>query len=322
MVGSNARFAWLTVVTLLVTLLAGCTGGGDDLADPGVDGPEYDGDTGAVQGRVLDEEGVPVAGAQVGLVGAATFETATDEAGAFAFADVPPGRYVVSVLRLGYESTAQAVDVLADDVADVEILLTQIYIPEPYVDTFGPYAGYFECKMSGYSGTNRWTGNCGSVCVVTCVWQDSLGNNEVNRFEFETTSDDYRTVVGDMRWTPSAYGTSTELRMSFSYDERTSGHWFCSGEGPSPLQWRLEYVEDEDEPECHGASQQLPDDEPPHPTTEDLLIVYGGVPFARIGTGNPTGEPTFITFQQHFEMAVTVFYGEPGPTGYTGFLDA
>lgn len=42
----------------------------------------------------------------------------------------------------------------------------------------------------------------------------------------------------------------------------------------------------------------------------------------RFGAGSPTGEPTFVTFQQHYEMAVTVFYEDPAPAEWSSFPDA
>lgn len=108
--------------------------------------------------------------------------------------------------------------------------------------------------------------------------------------------------------------------MSFSYENRTSSHWFCSGEGPSLLQWRFEKQDADDDPECLGASQQLPDDEPEEPTTELNLRVYANVPFGRTSTSDP--QPSFVAYEQRFDMMVTVFHVEPGPEEFTGFPDA
>ncbi len=317
-----SRAPGVVLILVLSTILAGCSGGGSTVDPNDVTQPTFTDETGAVAGRVLSDEGLPLGNAQVALNGDVSAETSTDEDGAFAFADVAPGKYVLFVVRLGYEAASQSVSVTAGEQTTVELTLTAIAVSEPYSDTFGPFSGYFECKQSfRIPAVSSWTGNCGSVCTVTCVWAPPIGDNEVNRFEFEMTSDDYRTVVGDMRWTQTTYGTSTELRMSFSHDERSSSHWFCSGEGPSPIQWRFERPDAETDAECFGASRGSSDD-PAEPSTEELLIVYGGVPFSRFGTDTPTGEPTFITLQQRYEMGITIFYGEVGPADWSSFTDA
>ena len=89
----NMRAASL-LRTLLFCLLA---------ATPGRAAPP---DT--LSGRVSDPRGGPVAGAQVALVELAR-ATASGADGRFVFASVPPGRYTVTVRRLGYGAASASV---------------------------------------------------------------------------------------------------------------------------------------------------------------------------------------------------------------------
>src|SRR5688500_786360 len=59
---------------------------------------------GAVQGRVTNANGVPVADATVAAVNdenGAQFTAATDQQGAYAFAALPVGKYTISIVNAG-----------------------------------------------------------------------------------------------------------------------------------------------------------------------------------------------------------------------------
>jgi hypothetical protein len=57
---------------------------------------------GSIGGRVGDPAGNPIPGAMVTLQGARSRRTTTDAAGAYAFAQLPPGRYAVEVSGTGH----------------------------------------------------------------------------------------------------------------------------------------------------------------------------------------------------------------------------
>ncbi len=63
--------------------------------------------TAAVTGNVADESGAPIGGASVNLRGPSTQNTTSDAKGAFAFSNVKPGIYVLSVDKPGYTSAVQ-----------------------------------------------------------------------------------------------------------------------------------------------------------------------------------------------------------------------
>lgn len=310
----------LPAFVLLIVGLSGCSGGDSgDVTGEDPARPQVADDLGAVQGRVTDDEGLPVAGAVVAIV-QLDVQTSSGAGGAFVLNNLEPGRHTLFVNRLGFEAAGKLVDVVPGEVTTVDVVLSAIVVSEPYVENFGPFQGYFECK-AGMQAYGAWSGNCGSVCVVvTCVWAQSLGSNDKNVFEFQMSSDDYRSVVGAMQWLPGTSATSGELSMIFSYDGRGGGHWFCSGAGASPVQWRFERPTAEEEAECQGYTRGG-DRDPAEPSTEETLMVFASVPFPSFGASNPTGTVANVAFQQHYEMYVSVFYGDPAPAEFSALPD-
>ena len=84
---------------------------------------------GTVSGRVRSEVAIPVEGATVrlSLVADTTIQrvTDTDRLGFFAFHDVAPGAYALSVARIGYASHEEGVDVPPEADVQVEMTLTE-----------------------------------------------------------------------------------------------------------------------------------------------------------------------------------------------------
>ena len=68
--------------------------------------------TGALYGRVVDDLGDPLPGANV-ILQDTQIGTATDIDGNFVMTDIPPGAYVVQVAFVGYQALAEDVQVVA-----------------------------------------------------------------------------------------------------------------------------------------------------------------------------------------------------------------
>jgi hypothetical protein len=304
----SGRIAFVLLGSLL---LAGCAGTTATTETPPGIMIDPDAEVGAVEGRVVDDAVNPIAGAQVGItLDSGILQAVADAQGGFVIPNVPAGRHTIGAIALGYTSAAKSIEVAVGEVTSVTLALVPIPVVEPYVETFGPYQGYFECRMArlGTTGECGWGG--GSVPHPTQLYP-----NDKSIFRFNITSEDYRTFVGDMRWQQGSFATSTAMRLAFSYDKRTSNHWFCSGEGPNPLQWRWEYP-DVESSVC-TSSQDGADGEPDRPYIKDNpMRAYANVPF---GTNT---NPVYLSLQQKFDVIVTVFYGEPAPAEFNGFPDA
>jgi hypothetical protein len=172
-------------------VLAGCAGPStptetDDLAGP----PTVTDDTGAIQGLVLDDIGIGVAMAQVQLREAPEQGLAlTNQAGAFQFEGLEPGRFVMDVSSIGYRSVARHVDVVAGEITEVRIELEPIAI------------------SGSFSSLEILEGKivCGSgVIVVTQVACGSALDEENQRFLFQYEVEAENTgVLWEVAWTPT-----------------------------------------------------------------------------------------------------------------------
>ena len=321
----QARLATLSV--LLATVLAGCASS-EGSSDPLATSVEPLPDAGTLSGSVTDDALVPIVGAQVALL-ETSIATTTDETGFFQISNLAPGDYNLAVAALGFDSIAQFVTVEPNAEVPVSVILQPIAVEDPYVEVIGPETWYFECRL----GTPVLTGPCGAV---------SLPNDKAS-LAFNAT-EDVQDWVGEMRWAPGSFATSKALRLSFSYTDRTSSHWFCTATSESPVSFHYDvtilgdlednaYVKEHreegcvTEPYCGIASSQLNDDEPWHPfdldregVDEDAqLLIYTNTPF---GCAQP--DPTHaveLSLQQRLETMLTMFHGQHKPADYTAFPD-
>lgn len=313
-------YLWVAL-TLVSLWLSGCAGADakeEPVAPTVASGDTLDG--GTLRAIIIDDAALPLQGATVGITQLG-LQSTSDETGTALFTNLPPGSYQVAAATLGYSSAAKAVNVEVGVESAVTLTLIPIVIETPFQQTFGPLQGYFDCRMGATTVASTWTAACGTVSVplVGFVGPGTAGQNpwanDNSVLKFQVATNNTQTVIGDMRWTPSAVGTSTSLRFAFSYDGRPSTHWWCSGEGPSELQWRWEA---EAESTCSNVGSS---DEEPVPRTHNddgeplTMRVYANAPFGTLEN------PVYLTLQQKFEIITTVFYGERAPDVFSGFTD-
>ena len=84
--------------------------------------------TGGVEGRARDDEGPPVFSASVLLTlddGSEVVRfTETDRLGHYRLEDVLPGRYELHVQRIGYATSVQPIDIIAERWLEIDVTLT------------------------------------------------------------------------------------------------------------------------------------------------------------------------------------------------------
>jgi iron complex outermembrane receptor protein len=88
--------------------------------------------TGSVSGRVTDESGAAVSGAEVRVEGT-TLHASTDDQGRYELREVPAGERSLRVLMLGFKSLVRTVTVSAGVIATLDFQLEKSVIPLPAV---------------------------------------------------------------------------------------------------------------------------------------------------------------------------------------------
>lgn len=290
--------ALLPAALLVMVALAGCTAG--ETAGPAdVSGPGDDNvsdDTGLLRGLVVDDAFKPLAAAIVGIP-KLDVETTTAQDGAFELAGLAPGSYTLAAQKLGYESAAKRVDVVAGEVIDVNIELTPIAIVDPFVDV-QTWTGYAECQI----GTPAVLANC--VPIQNIINQYNLPNpTNTNQIGWFFVLEPRNETVGglyEMIWEKSTGYTAEELSLNIEPENTGLGGGYESGSGPSIL--RVEV--DDNEP----YTSVDPNDEE---NDEVQVRVFAA------GTNPPT-----VVVDQRFEVWSSVFYYAHPGDAYTALGDA
>ncbi len=230
---------WIALFLVTATL-AGCTdnapveepGGGDGLDLQATES------TGVIRGVVVDDAIRPVIGAAVSIRGTAgTFETQTNEDGAFGFQDLEPGAWFITVTMDGFfQATARANVVASEDLPDVvKIQLERNPEETPYVQSVN-YAGFIEC-------TSSFLVLCGIPNLLSPLVCDEtgvcLGNNITNdRFTPTFYYDPGALwVQTELVW-DSSQSLSPDLYFEMeALDDGCDGNttFLANAEGPSPI---------------------------------------------------------------------------------------
>lgn len=128
----SRKTGWAACALVLAFAFAGCAGSAPSKAagvSPGggeirqsVGATAAQAGLGTIAGSVLNENGAPLKGAKVSLLGASQHGT-SDERGKFTFTEVEPGRHVLRADLEGYETLENPVDVQKDAITQVDVIL-------------------------------------------------------------------------------------------------------------------------------------------------------------------------------------------------------
>jgi hypothetical protein len=179
---------------LLVTAIAlsGCAGSAPKASDQPPASPIVDDESGAIQGIVTTSELEPIKNAQVALQSGALDPTLSDADGRFLFSGLEPGKHVVFITALGYESLARNVEVIASEISELSIQLQELQSDAPF--------SVSELK-DGYIACGTGTGKDG----VAGFTQVECGSNDPNQeFLFKYNfAKDLKGILFEMTWKPS-----------------------------------------------------------------------------------------------------------------------
>lgn len=195
--------------------------------------PEFAADEGALVGRVINDEQLPLANATIRLVGGGRpsaallmvasslsqpAETRSASDGRFQFNHLEPGTYSVIALADGHQPAARGAEIRAGEVTSVILTLTPI--PPPYVPYMkqGPvWNGYLGCSVGFYSISSLDV--CGNV------------DSKVNSSTRLALGSHLNAIHWEMKWQSSSALSARYLSLLF-----TSAVIFnCAHAGPSPI---------------------------------------------------------------------------------------
>jgi hypothetical protein len=300
----------LGISLLLFVALAGCAGGKAPVAETAEPSSVLDaGDEasgGDLVGNVVDDQIQPLSNVDVALIDT-EFAVKTDAAGAFEFRNLPAGSHKIAAQRLGYSSVLRSVDIVAGETLELTLTLTATAIKEPWADVQGPFAGFSNCEF----GTAALTGPCLGVNAIY-----GAQPNEKGQFPFKM-HDETTSLVAEMRWSQSTAATAQSNGLQFSYQGRSTSHYWCWGAGNSPV--KIQYNWEDNECISSGAhpKQQAAASAP---TEKQTLFVRLSHPFRPVGsTSDPA--PVIVTVQQKFEMVYTLFQNQLPPEDYSALTD-
>lgn len=309
--------------------MAGCADA-PALSAPGGTGPISDADlidaeTGAVQGHISTEDLLPISGALVALRGT-EFSTMTDENGFFLFRGVPPGPQTLDIAALGYSSTARLVAVEAGLVANIEITLSIIPIPDQAYVSVLQDAGFLECAMGAvvfvapctYGYRSLW-GNAHNAGVNLTAAAGLPSDLHNNKFWLNfTINPGAQQLIAELIWEAgSAAATTMQLFIlcgDFDYvlNECTEEHRYGVNTSTSPVRVDVNMMDKDDDGD-DNMTKGCPDSK---------FCVTKGIPvWWTNDVAMPFTTPQFA-FQQRFDVYDSIFYNGQAPEDYTILPDS
>jgi hypothetical protein len=276
-------------------------------------------DTGVVQGHVRSDDLLPIAGAIVGLTQSGP-EDKTDEAGLFVLRDIAPGKHVLVAQRLGYGSVARSVQVVAGQVATLEITLKAMEVPKEVYSETVQTPGYLECGFGMAAFAAPCTYPYRLVHGNAMKYGVNLTNYgfapdlHPNRFWLNiTVKPGADQLVAEMVWRAGSAAAQT-MRLFIlcgdfdpTLNECTQGIRYGNGNGfagTSPVRVTIDAKEFRTKG-CPASKFCLKDK--PIWVANDVAL--------------PWATPPQVAFQQKVEVWDTVFYNGPGPDGFTVLPD-
>jgi hypothetical protein len=293
----------LAAVVLLLSLLAGCAGGGPANVPEGSDSAPIPVGTGRLCLVVVDEaiRPIPGANATVRLADGAVRTSVSDQDGR-ACLELPPGTYIVEVRHIHqtYTPAQTSAEVEGGQESILKIQLERLFEREPYHVT-QKFDGFIQC---GYAVS----GVMSSLCVndythfvgpYTCPECEHLFDRRSTDFAVDAG---WQTMVFEMTWDPTAQGTSDRMRLTISHFPRPATHWYCGGASADPVLVRMDV----------GVVCEDQQDEPE-------LVPPEGLPNMHLfaATNAPPGQPASVAFNQGFTVFINVFHFGTPPEGWS-----
>lgn len=306
----NGRFGIFVAWSLVAAGLAGCLGGEDAGGPQGV-GFDAE-DAVLIEGQVLDQELVPVAGAYVGTSDG-DHENTTDDEGLFRLGPVAPGDHVVVIEKDGYAVAEVPVSVPPGGPVDrLSILLTPVAADVPYhlSETFVTFV---------YCATYNPIGGVPCTKLIDYVAGTNVSPEERFAYPFEIQNPGLANMLIEMNWETQQFGKDMLYMIQTPPGQPLTAATvkYFAKDGPSPLRgWLTAGVAND----CGGSECAGVFDATPGNITYEALTVWSGE------NGTIPGVPGVLSgwsfyINHRTETWHTFFHNRPGPAGFSALPD-
>jgi len=277
----------------LMLALAGCAGGSaKEIPPPPTAGPAtFDEATGAIEGLIINEENLPLAGASVGILELPETLTVSDVAGAFTINNIAPGTYTLSAAALGYGSDGKRVDIVTGEITTVTIVLAAVALEEAFIQT-DIEKGRFEVAFR----------------IMPEVGGYAFGGDTVHEFKTDDRTDAIGGLLFEMTWqNTQALAGGMRLRAEVLGEANIADYTFCVIDSRPPGR-------------CDGTDNVTKILENGH---EDCPPEECNIQWRGFTSTQYSGLPVDfgIMVDQEYTVYSTIFYRSPLPEGYSGMPD-
>lgn len=263
-------------------------------------------DTGTVEGTVVDESQLPVAGVVAGLDNKANATTGED--GFFRIEKVPAGSHTIYFQKIGYAAAARRVDVPAGDLVQVRVTLTAIAVDASYHETLKQTGIVFCGVATRTSSSQNHTSAKGNICVLFAQGgQESFDKSQIRWFLKLFNASGY---FSETTWQAStALTKGMDMFWALLLDDGLSTPTFGQGGShESPMRVRVEI-------------KALYDTLKMFPTksctknADCMVLSYHYVRGELLGPGYPVDAG--VAINQRYDVWTTVFYNGELPEEFT-----
>lgn len=263
---------------------------------------EFDEETGALEGLVLDEALASLEGADV-MLEAPGRETVTDAEGRFSFSYLRPGPYQVTAAKLGYQAATQTVVVTSGQATSLQLQLYALPNPlTPYVRVHSPIDGLIACSV----GWMSW--QTADACKDANPQAHSVHRIEPDSLVPITGA------VYELVWMRSSAMGAQSLSLYYPVPIENTGTITTNARmlpgglvrGPSPIEFRIEAIDPNLPINYYASGSQVKFEvRAAGSTTEDTLH-------------DPMNDGSSkLVLDQRYTLYVTYFYnGAPIPEDY------
>lgn len=285
----------VVLLVLAALVLAGCAG----QAKPSEVETSTPAEHAKVRGTVLDEVGLPIEGAEAGLVGIANLTALSSPDGRFELDGIAPGVHELVVMRIGYVAAQRPLRLSDGETLELEVTLVAIRRPLEGETLILQGRGFISCSAASSALTPTVTQPCG--------WDPN--NKPLFPFEVDVPRG-LVAVVAELDWVPTTGVTGQELRLGLWRNPTCNAR--CEIEdgteygeyanGPSPLKVQV-------------GNLSAPMRAGLYPLKPTPIAAVALVREAHGVASNPAD--VVVVWQQPVDFHVTVFYNREPLAGYS-----